>query len=79
MKRLAFFVCLNRGTRLTRAQAAQKHSDDDDLVLIETAPEPREWWEEYVDKSQLDNINDGSKIFMLMQILKECEEIGDKV
>uniref|UniRef100_A0AAR5Q2L7 Transcriptional regulator ATRX homolog n=1 Tax=Dendroctonus ponderosae TaxID=77166 RepID=A0AAR5Q2L7_DENPD len=67
-----------RATRLTRAQAAQNHSDDE-LVLIEEESGPRQWWEEYVNKTELDNIEYGSKIFMLLQILKECEEIGDKV
>ncbi|KAJ8925712.1 hypothetical protein NQ315_009559 [Exocentrus adspersus] len=43
--------------RLTRAQAAQK----------------------YCDGEELNNINHSGKLFLFFQILKECEEIGDKI
>ncbi|ERL90914.1 hypothetical protein D910_08258, partial [Dendroctonus ponderosae] len=66
------------GTTDSDDSSAQNHSDDE-LVLIEEESGPRQWWEEYVNKTELDNIEYGSKIFMLLQILKECEEIGDKV
>lgn len=70
----------SRRARLTRAQAAQKLdngelSDSDKEVEVV----PKEWWEDDIAKEELDNINHSSKLFLLFQILKECEEIGDKM
>lgn len=69
-----------RRTRLTRAQAAQRRENGDDTSDVEEViPVEKYWWEEYVTREELDNVNLGSKVFLLFQILKECEDIGDKV
>ncbi|KAL1487977.1 hypothetical protein ABEB36_015357 [Hypothenemus hampei] len=66
--------------RLTRAQAAQKRENGE--LLEENEPEivePKHWWDDYINRDQLDNLTFGSKMTLLFQILKECEEIGDKI
>nr|CAH7748326.1 unnamed protein product [Callosobruchus chinensis] len=65
-------------TRVTRAQAAQRreNNEESDPELEELK---KEWWQEYCDGDELDNINNSGKLYLLFQILKECEEIGDKV
>lgn len=69
-----------RRTRLTRAQAAHRRENGDDFSDVdEVVPVEKYWWEEYVTREELDNVNLGSKVFLLFEILKECEEIGDKV
>ncbi|XP_018566294.1 transcriptional regulator ATRX homolog isoform X2 [Anoplophora glabripennis] len=64
--------------RVTRAQAAQRRENneesDPELEVVK-----KEWFQEYCDGKELDNINNSGKLFLLFQILKECEEIGDKV
>ncbi|XP_066143351.1 transcriptional regulator ATRX homolog [Euwallacea fornicatus] len=66
-------------TRMTRAQTAQKRENGELSESDKEEEEPKQWWDEYVNRQELDNINHSAKIFLLFQILKECEEIGDKV
>ncbi|CAH1126465.1 unnamed protein product [Ceutorhynchus assimilis] len=71
-------------TRFTRAQAAQKRDAGEVVSISDTELDDRifrrkEWWEEYIPIDELDNINHSSKMFLLFQLLKECEEIGDKI
>lgn len=69
-----------RGARVTRAaRAAQTENDDDVVELDDEQIHQKEWFDEYISRDELDNINHSAKIFLLFQILKECEEIGDKV
>ena len=38
------------------------------------------WWHQFLkDEDELDNLELGSKMVLLMEILKECELMGDKV
>ncbi|XP_030744954.1 transcriptional regulator ATRX homolog isoform X1 [Sitophilus oryzae] len=64
--------------RVTRAQAAQNRENGDSESDVESVG-PKEWWQEYIDGDELDNLDHSSKMFLLFQILKECEEIGDKI
>ncbi|XP_063932980.1 transcriptional regulator ATRX homolog isoform X3 [Zophobas morio] len=67
--------------RLTRAAAAlakENGEEVEDVITVED-PQDKEWWQEYCDGDQLDVIIHSSKLFMLFEILKECEQIGDKV
>ncbi|KAF5291302.1 hypothetical protein FQA39_LY03453 [Lamprigera yunnana] len=38
-----------------------------------------EWWRDFCDGDELDNIELSSKLYLLFQILQECELIGDKL
>ncbi|GAB0094799.1 Transcriptional regulator ATRX homolog [Sergentomyia squamirostris] len=40
---------------------------------------PTEWWVDMVPESDLDNLKVSSKLMLLFSILKECENIGDKL
>ncbi|XP_044744842.1 transcriptional regulator ATRX homolog [Coccinella septempunctata] len=62
--------------RITRAQKNNPDykSDTEEEVVAE-----KEWWQQYCDGEELDNIAHGSKLLLLFEILKECEQIGDKV
>ncbi|KAL3288349.1 hypothetical protein HHI36_002797 [Cryptolaemus montrouzieri] len=64
--------------RVTRAQRADKKSGSESEVE-EVQESEKEWWQEFCDGEELDNIAHGTKILMLLEILKECEQIGDKV
>ncbi|KAG5896421.1 hypothetical protein JTB14_022501 [Gonioctena quinquepunctata] len=67
--------------RLTRAQAAHKreNGEDSDPELTEVTEAKKEWWQEYCDGEELDKVDNSSKLFLLFEVLKECEEIGDKI
>ncbi|XP_049533839.1 transcriptional regulator ATRX homolog isoform X1 [Anopheles darlingi] len=40
---------------------------------------PTEWWMQLCPESELDNLEHSGKLMLLMEILKECEAIGDKL
>jgi transcriptional regulator ATRX len=67
--------------RVTRAAAAlaKENGDEDDCVVELEDSVKKEWWQEYCDGDELNNIAHSSKLFLLFEILKECEQIGDKV
>ncbi|XP_035795970.1 transcriptional regulator ATRX homolog [Anopheles albimanus] len=54
-------------------------------ILEEESPEiskpenPTEWWMQMCPESELDNLEHSGKLVLLMEILKECEAIGDKL
>lgn len=66
-----------RVTRAARAAAKEK-GEDLDLEVIQE-PQAKEWWQDYCDGEELNVIHHGTKLKMLFEILKECEQIGDKV
>ncbi|XP_052903383.1 transcriptional regulator ATRX homolog isoform X2 [Anopheles moucheti] len=49
-----------------------------DLVL-EKAENPTEWWMQMCPETELDKLEHSGKLVVLMEILKECEAIGDKL
>ncbi|XP_056648493.1 transcriptional regulator ATRX homolog isoform X1 [Diorhabda sublineata] len=65
--------------RMTRARAAQKKDDNADSSDSDIEEVSKEWWQEFCDGDELDNIKNSGKLSLLFEILKECEEIGDKV
>lgn len=62
--------------RVTRSNKDNLSDSDSEDSKLETE---KEWWQEYCDGEELDNIANSTKILMLFEILKECEQIGDKV
>ncbi|XP_008195590.2 transcriptional regulator ATRX homolog isoform X2 [Tribolium castaneum] len=66
--------------RVTRAAAAlaKENGEPEEIITLEDTVE-KEWWQEYCDGDELNNIAHSSKLFLLFEILKECEQIGDKV
>ncbi|XP_050509138.1 transcriptional regulator ATRX homolog isoform X2 [Diabrotica virgifera virgifera] len=66
-------------TRLTRARAAQKKENGEEDSEPEVIEEKKEWFQEFCDGEEMDNIKNSGKLTLLFEILKECEEIGDKV
>uniref|UniRef100_A0A2M4A3R9 Putative transcription regulator xnp/atrx dead-box superfamily protein n=1 Tax=Anopheles triannulatus TaxID=58253 RepID=A0A2M4A3R9_9DIPT len=54
-------------------------------IVEEESPElskpenPTEWWMQMCPESELDNLEHSGKLVLLMEILKECETIGDKL
>ncbi|XP_072392281.1 uncharacterized protein XNP isoform X2 [Diabrotica undecimpunctata] len=66
-------------SRVTRARAAQKRENGEEDSEPEVIVENKEWFQEFCDGEELDNIKNSGKLTLLFEILKECEEIGDKV
>lgn len=65
-------------SRNTRAHKAEV-SDNDDCLEIPVKDDPSEWWTQFVDDLDLNNIHHSPKLVLLMTLLQRCEEIGDKV
>ena len=55
-----------------------KGGDDDDVVM-QKPENPTEWWMQMCPETELDNLEHSGKLVVLMEILKECEAIGDKL
>ena len=55
--------------------------DDDDVQAIDEEPEKKEeeWWSQFVKPEHFEDMRISSKLILLFGILKECEQIGDKV
>lgn len=67
----------------TKKRNTRQTAGNDDLVeglVSEVSVTSRGWWNQLLnDEEQLDRIEFGSKMVLLIDILKECELIGDKV
>ncbi|XP_039283031.1 transcriptional regulator ATRX homolog isoform X2 [Nilaparvata lugens] len=67
-----------------RVTRANKNSDDD-VVEVEDDPEKMAvatrdaWWSDLVESHHFDEIATSSKLILLFDFLKKCDEIGDKV
>lgn len=57
--------------------AEKDNSGESDPEIIEV--EQKEWWQDFCDGEELDNIQNSGKLSLLFHLLKECEEIGDKI
>ncbi|XP_055845603.1 transcriptional regulator ATRX homolog isoform X2 [Episyrphus balteatus] len=64
-------------SRNTRSQ--RDVSENDDCLEISPKDDPSEWWTQFVEDMDLNNINHSPKLVLLMTLLQRCEEIGDKV
>ncbi|XP_050096003.1 transcriptional regulator ATRX homolog isoform X2 [Anopheles aquasalis] len=64
------------GGRSTRKNAVVEIQDSPELSKPEN---PTEWWMQLCPESELDNLEHSGKLVLLMEILKECEAIGDKL
>uniref|UniRef100_A0A182VWQ4 Transcriptional regulator ATRX n=1 Tax=Anopheles minimus TaxID=112268 RepID=A0A182VWQ4_9DIPT len=64
-------------TRSTRNNPGANALDDD--VVFEKPDNPTEWWMQMCPETELDNLEHSGKLVVLMEILKECETIGDKL
>ncbi|XP_067663405.1 transcriptional regulator ATRX-like isoform X2 [Haliotis asinina] len=55
--------------------------DGDEKIDLDDGPKPvsNEWWAEYVKEEDQGNLDLSGKLILLFEILRMCEEIGDKV
>lgn len=69
-------------TRNFRRNAAA-HGEEVDSDIEEVPPitqdDPSEWWKRFVADKELNNINHSPKLVILMRLLEQCEQIGDKL
>lgn len=69
-------------TRNFRRTAAEKgediDSDIEEVKPVET-DDPSEWWKRFVADKELNNVHHSPKLVMLMRLLEQCEQIGDKL
>uniref|UniRef100_A0A182K192 Transcriptional regulator ATRX n=1 Tax=Anopheles christyi TaxID=43041 RepID=A0A182K192_9DIPT len=65
------------GTRSTRNNPNANGNDEDEV--LQKPENPTEWWMQMCPESELDNLEHSGKLVVLMEILKECEAIGDKL
>ncbi|XP_054739987.1 transcriptional regulator ATRX homolog [Anastrepha obliqua] len=68
-----------KGTRTRSGKQADKESDVEELEPSQPEADPSEWWKCLVDEKELNNINHSPKLVILMNLLQECEIIGDKL
>ena len=54
---------------------------DELLMEVDSGPQAvsNEWWAEYVKEEDQNKMELGGKLVLLFDILRMCEEIGDKV
>ncbi|XP_053668559.1 transcriptional regulator ATRX homolog [Anopheles marshallii] len=64
-------------TRSTRNNPGTNALDND--LVLEKPENPTEWWMQMCPETELDKLEHSGKLVVLMEILKECEAIGDKL
>ncbi|XP_065355024.1 transcriptional regulator ATRX homolog [Calliphora vicina] len=72
----------SRKTRNFRREAAAAGVDvDSDIEELPPVQQddPSEWWKRFVADKELNNVNHSPKLVMLMRLLEQCEQIGDKL
>lgn len=69
----------NKVSRSRNTRANRDISDNDECFEIPAKDDPSEWWTQFVEDADLNNINHSPKLVLLMTLLQRCEEIGDKV
>lgn len=67
----------SRKTRVTRATAAAAGGIDE--IAEENENKPVEWWEQFLSSDDLEDVTLSGKLFLLFEILRQCEAIGDKM
>lgn len=68
-----------RKTRNYRATAGAKNDSDIEEESPAQPDDPSEWWKRFVADKELNNINHSPKLVILMRLLEQCEQIGDKL
>ncbi|KAK9300371.1 hypothetical protein QLX08_006912 [Tetragonisca angustula] len=65
----------------TNSSTSSVIEDNDDVQAIDEEPEKKEeeWWLQFVKPEYFEDMRISSKLILLFGILKECEQIGDKV
>ncbi|XP_058060545.1 transcriptional regulator ATRX homolog [Anopheles bellator] len=63
----------------TRQTRTNKKEVGEEPIELPKAENPTEWWMPLCPESELDNLEHSGKLLLLMEILKECETIGDKL
>lgn len=61
----------------TRAGRGDKPPPEDELGV--TAPVSSSWWSQFVNDDDMTNMEHSGKLVLLMDILRQCELIGDKI
>jgi transcriptional regulator ATRX len=51
----------------------------DEVVPIQETAEESAWWSKFVEKEHFEDLRISTKLVLLFGILKESEQIGDKV
>jgi transcriptional regulator ATRX len=54
-------------------------ADEPEPELERRKENPTEWWMQICPEEELDNLEHSSKLILLMEILEQCEAIGDKL
>ncbi|XP_052864770.1 transcriptional regulator ATRX homolog [Anopheles cruzii] len=62
-----------------RRTRTKKKEVEEEPIELPKAENPTEWWMQLCPESELDNLEHSGKLMLLMEILKECETIGDKL
>ncbi|XP_053669923.1 transcriptional regulator ATRX homolog [Anopheles nili] len=60
-------------------RSTRRNPVEDDDVIVQKPENPTEWWMQMCPETELDNLDHSGKLIVLMEILKECEAIGDKL
>ncbi|KAF3425464.1 hypothetical protein E2986_03490 [Frieseomelitta varia] len=65
----------------TNSSTSSVIEDNDDVQAVDEEPEKKEeeWWLQFVKPEYFEDMRISSKLILLFGILKECEQIGDKV
>ncbi|XP_036321898.1 transcriptional regulator ATRX homolog isoform X2 [Rhagoletis pomonella] len=69
----------SKGTRTRSRKQTDKESDNEEIEPSQPEADPSEWWKRFVEEKELNNINHSPKLVILMNLLQECEVIGDKL
>lgn len=68
-----------RKTRVTRASAAAAGGIDEIIKLQEEETRNTEWFDQFLKDEDFEDIKISAKLFLLFEILNQCEAIGDKM
>ena len=66
-------------SRAYKTRSRAKQEGDEDEKEEEDEPESKQWYHEFISEADKYNIELSGKMALLLEILKECERIGDKV
>ncbi|CAD6991977.1 unnamed protein product [Ceratitis capitata] len=70
---------ISKPSRTRSRKQIDKDSDIEETEPSQPEVDPSEWWKRFVEDKELNNINHSPKLVILMNLLQECEIIGDKL